>query len=240
MISLLIADDNTDFAYNLSNLLANEKDMKIIGMCSNGLDTLATYNERHPDVLILDLNMPGLSGLDVLRILDENEESEANVIVISGSNEYRASIIYASKVRYILSKPYEPCELLEKIREIKKSLSNDNNLDKNINELLFTFNFNLDSKGTKFLCDSIKIAYKEPFYLYKVDNLINKVAKLNKPNNVKTIRSVIDKSINSMYSHQKNLDIFYNTFPDFDGYKPTIKSFVRNSVIYLNNKNDID
>lgn len=232
MISLLIADDNTDFTYNLSEMLTNEEDIVVVGICNNGLDALTRYNEKNPDVLILDLKMPGLTGLDVLRILNNKKRNTPNIIVISGSRDYRAAITYASNISYIFSKPVDFKVLLNKIREIKESSLTDEKLNKNIYNLLFTFKFNMYSKGTQLLIDSIKIAYREPLYALKTEKLMKEVASKNKTN-YRTTRSVIDKSINSMYSNQKDLKLLYTIFPDYYGEKPTIKSFVNSAITYL-------
>ena len=61
---------------------------------------------------------------------------------------------------------------------------------------------------------------------------MKEVASKNKTN-YRSTRSVIDKSINSMYLNQKDLKLLYTTFPDYYGDKPTIKSFVNSAVKYL-------
>ena len=66
MISLMIADDNVQWVEQISNFLTKEDDFKIINKSYNGLDTIMHYTELKPDVLLLDLDMPGMNVIDII------------------------------------------------------------------------------------------------------------------------------------------------------------------------------
>ena len=80
MVTVMIADDNAELNNLYCNYLAKDKDIKIICSTSDGESTLQKYKELKPDVLLLDLNLPKMNGIDVLNniCLDTNEKK--NVI----------------------------------------------------------------------------------------------------------------------------------------------------------------
>ena len=86
MSRVLIADDNKNMTLTFSNFLTKEKNIEIIGIVNNGIDALNTYFEKKPDVLLLDLDMPKMNGLEVIEKLsnDVQEKKKNNIIVISG------------------------------------------------------------------------------------------------------------------------------------------------------------
>jgi two-component system response regulator NreC len=67
MATLLLADDHAVVRLGLRHLLEGEPDLDVVGEAGTGLEVLAEVERLHPDVLVLDLMMPGLGGLEVLR-----------------------------------------------------------------------------------------------------------------------------------------------------------------------------
>lgn len=65
MITLLIADDQTMVREALAALLGMESDLEVIAQCARGDEVLPAVTDRQPDVALLDVDMPGLDGLDV-------------------------------------------------------------------------------------------------------------------------------------------------------------------------------
>ena len=107
---ILIADANPDFSSLLSDLVAGEKDMEVAGAADNGVDALALIAELKPDVLLLDLVLSKLDGLEVLRRLG---------IVLSGFvNNKVVSECSALGADYFISKPCDPAALLSRIRSL--------------------------------------------------------------------------------------------------------------------------
>jgi len=66
-IRILIADDHTILRQGLRPILESEGEFKVVGEASTGLDALAKIEKLRPDVVLLDLKMPSLGGLEVLR-----------------------------------------------------------------------------------------------------------------------------------------------------------------------------
>lgn len=216
MINLMIADDNVSFIESLSYMLTKEKDFRIIDICHNGLETIMDYNSKTPDVLLLDLNMPGLNGLDVLNNLNNLKK---NVIIMSASNEYRLKLLNMKKVYWVLEKPFDYKVLFDLIREIKTT-QQEENLNEKIDELLKKLLFDPLAKGTILFKTSLLLAYREP--KLKLDDIYEEISiKISK--NVRTIHSTIDKCVASTIGKHNGIDIFCELFPDFCGNKPTTK-----------------
>jgi two-component system, NarL family, nitrate/nitrite response regulator NarL len=85
-IRILIADDHTLFRDGLKSLLSKEPDFKIMGEACNGHEAVDLVKRLHPDVLLLDMQMPKMDGTAVLHALAE-AQSGVRTIVLSGTLE---------------------------------------------------------------------------------------------------------------------------------------------------------
>ena len=81
-ISIVVADDHPVVRRGVRAILDAEPDFSIVGEACDGLETVRVVERAKPDVLVLDLMMPGLSGLEALRILRERAP-ETRVVVLS-------------------------------------------------------------------------------------------------------------------------------------------------------------
>ena len=91
MIQVMIADDNLDLNNLCCNILSKDKDIQIISSTLDGESTLKDYMQLKPDVLLLDLDLPKMNGIDIINniCLDETEKRKNNIIIISGNTELR-------------------------------------------------------------------------------------------------------------------------------------------------------
>jgi two-component system invasion response regulator UvrY len=120
MAKILIADDHPAVRAGLRQLLKDDTSVTEIGEAASGDETLACLRSGHWDMLILDINMPGRSGLDVLRNVRESFPG-TKVLVLSGFSErqYGLSAIKAGASGY-LPKECAPQDLLTATRAIMK------------------------------------------------------------------------------------------------------------------------
>jgi two-component system, NarL family, nitrate/nitrite response regulator NarL len=81
---ILIADDHPVFRQGLISIFRNETEFTVAGEASNGQDALKLIGELHPDILLLDLQMPRMTGLDTLREL-WNSPNPVRTIVLTAS-----------------------------------------------------------------------------------------------------------------------------------------------------------
>ncbi len=111
---VLIADDDADILMLLS--LTLERDGYEVVVATNGLQAFETALERLPHLIVLDLMMPGIDGLEVTRRLraEETTRDVPIVIVTAFAEETRAAIALEAGADLYLKKPFSPRELLAK------------------------------------------------------------------------------------------------------------------------------
>lgn len=113
----LLVDDHPMMRKGVVQLLEFEDDLEVVGEAGSGEEALRLAAELEPDMILLDLNMKGMTGLDTLRAMRENGE-DARIVVFTVSDD-RNDVIYVLRAGadgYLL-KDMEPERLLEHIRQ---------------------------------------------------------------------------------------------------------------------------
>ncbi|MCX6847971.1 MAG: response regulator transcription factor [Verrucomicrobia bacterium] len=87
LITVLLADDHTIVREGLRALLALETDIKVVGEAANGHQAVAFANKLAPDIVVLDLAMPLLNGLDALSRIRECTPASTKILVLSSYDE---------------------------------------------------------------------------------------------------------------------------------------------------------
>lgn len=117
---ILLIDDHPLMRQGMRQILELEDNFVVIGEASNGTDGIALALDKDPDLIILDLNMKGISGLDTLRAL-RNRGVDSRIIVLTVSDEQ--SDIFAlmdAGVDGYLLKDSDTADLVENIRKAAK------------------------------------------------------------------------------------------------------------------------
>ena len=115
---ILIADADPDFCKLLADLIAAESDLELVATASDGLEALALMAEHLPDVLLLDLVLPKLDGLEVLRRIPETG-AQSHIIVLSGFvNSKVIADCSARGADYFMPKPCDIPALFGRIRQL--------------------------------------------------------------------------------------------------------------------------
>lgn len=120
-LSILVADDNVDFAKTLTNCIEQEEGMEVIGIAQDGLEAIDMINNTKPDVAILDVIMPHLDGLGVLeRIQGSDLDKKPLCIVLSavGQDKITTRAIELGAQYYVV-KPFDIDLLIKRIKELK-------------------------------------------------------------------------------------------------------------------------
>ena len=117
-VNVLLADDHPIVRQGLRNLLNSEPDFMVIGEASDGLKAIQLVNNLHPDVLVVDLMMPVLNGLEVIRRA-KHDLPGLRIIVLSMQNAdaYVVDSIKSGASGYVL-KDTGPTELIQAIRDV--------------------------------------------------------------------------------------------------------------------------
>ncbi len=85
-ITICIADDHTIFRDGLRRLLSLESDFQIVGEAQDGTEVTDMLKDKNPDILLLDLKMPGLDGLSLLQRM-QNQKLKTKIIVLTASDD---------------------------------------------------------------------------------------------------------------------------------------------------------
>lgn len=94
-ISIILADDHPIVRRGMQTLLEADPSLSIVGEAGDGLEAIRQVERAQPDVLILDLMMPGLSGLEVLRIV--RQRSPRTRVVVLSMHSNNAFVVTALK-----------------------------------------------------------------------------------------------------------------------------------------------
>jgi two-component system, NarL family, nitrate/nitrite response regulator NarL len=117
-IKVLIVDDHPVVRKGLYSCLANRDNLKIVGEASDGADALAKVKELAPDIVLMDIQMPGMDGLAVTEAL-RKQAPQVKVLVLSmqGARDSVLRIIKAGARGYVL-KDAPPDELVRAIETV--------------------------------------------------------------------------------------------------------------------------
>jgi len=118
MIRILIADDHPIVRQGLGQLIIKTADIVVADEASTGLEVLNKARASHCDVVLLDISMPGLHGLDVIRQL-KKESPKLPILVLSMHSEEQYAVrAFKAGASGYLTKQSAPDELLAAIRKV--------------------------------------------------------------------------------------------------------------------------
>ncbi|OYW93105.1 MAG: two-component system response regulator NarL [Alishewanella sp. 32-51-5] len=121
--SVMLVDDHPLLRKGLKQLLALEDELEVIAEASNGQDAIKLAAELDPDLIILDLNMQGMDGLETLkRMRDEGVTSRIVMLTVSDADEDIVKAISNGADGYLL-KDTDPEVLLDQIKAITQVLA---------------------------------------------------------------------------------------------------------------------
>jgi two-component system LytT family response regulator len=119
MIRVLIADDEPPARDKLQRWLGEQQDLEVVARADDGLQAAAAIDRERPDVAFLDIQMPGLSGLEVAAQL---EQATAPLIVfVTAYDEHAVKAFDLNAVDYLL-KPYDKERLLKSLTRVRERL----------------------------------------------------------------------------------------------------------------------
>ena len=102
-IKVLLVDDHAILRAGLKALLETYDDIEVIGEAANGEEAIRQTREHQPDVVVMDVMMPGMNGLTALRyILEDNPEARVLMLTQYGNKEYVLPLLEAGAAGYVL------------------------------------------------------------------------------------------------------------------------------------------
>lgn len=119
-IRILLADDHTILREGIRSLIENEPDMAVVGEANDGHTAVKLALQLKPDIILMDLAMPLLNGLEATRqIKKQNNQARILILTMHENEEYIRQVLVAGAMGYIL-KDAAARELLGAIRSVYK------------------------------------------------------------------------------------------------------------------------
>ncbi|MEX1139762.1 MAG: response regulator transcription factor [Bacteroidota bacterium] len=120
MIRILLADDHTVVRQGFRSLLEEEKSFEIVAEAENGQEAVLMVEKTRPDVVVLDISMPVLNGVQAtVRIQKFNSKIKILILSMYKDEEYVREVFHAGASGYIL-KQTTGAELIKAIKEVNK------------------------------------------------------------------------------------------------------------------------
>jgi DNA-binding NarL/FixJ family response regulator len=117
-IKILVVDDHEVVRDGISVMMGRQQDFVVVGEASNGLEAVAKAQDLHPDIVLMDLRMPQLNGVEAMRrIRAEDAEIKFIVLTTYDSDEYIFDAIEAGAKGYLL-KDASREELFQAVRAV--------------------------------------------------------------------------------------------------------------------------
>lgn len=120
VITVFLADDHTMVREGLASLVARDPGVSVVGQCGDGLSVLPSVQQLRPQIVILDISLPGLNGLDICRELNR-KFSKTNVLILSmhDNEQFIARALEYGASGYLL-KESAADQLLEALKTIAR------------------------------------------------------------------------------------------------------------------------
>ncbi len=190
-IRCILVDDHTLFREGLRRILEAESDIQIVGEASNASEAVARVRELHPDVVLIDIGMPGMSSFEAARVINrESNGTKLIFLTMYEDEEYLLQCLDAGASGYILKDAPGP-KLVTAVREVaqgRKYLS-PQVLGKLVDDL------RARSQGPQIVSRSSTLTPRE-----------REVVKLiAEGNSVKEIAALLGLSVKTIEAHKFNL-----------------------------------
>ena len=118
IFNIVIAEDHTILREGLKSLLSSQPDLKIAGEAGDGLEAIHCVRDHRPDLILLDLSMPRMTGLDAIKeIRRVSEDTKIIVLTVHSTEEYILATLQAGADGYVL-KDAHSTELMTAIRHV--------------------------------------------------------------------------------------------------------------------------
>lgn len=106
-MKILIVDDDILVSNSLQTILESNDNIKVVGIGNDGTQAISLYNEHHPDLLLMDIRMPNLTGLDAAKdILEKYPKAKILFLTTFSDDEYIIQAIKIGAKGYILKQDF--------------------------------------------------------------------------------------------------------------------------------------
>lgn len=151
-VTILLADDHPIIRQGLLRLLEAEPDLKVVGEASDGLQAVQLAEKLRPNILVIDMMMPGLNGLEVLRQVKKRSANTLNIVLsMQSADAYVVEALKCGASGYIL-KDSGPGEVVIAVRQV---IQGQRFLSSKLSERMMNTNIHLSEQGTLDLYETL-------------------------------------------------------------------------------------
>lgn len=140
-INTIIVDDEKPARDELAFLLKAFPEVNVIGQGKNGVDAVNLIKEHSPDLVFLDVQMPGLDGFGVLRKLVERKMKVPHVVFATAFDHYAVQAFDVNAVDYVL-KPFDKARIAKAIQRARKVMETQTSTAERLEQLVSQLNGN--------------------------------------------------------------------------------------------------
>ncbi len=198
MVKVLIAEDNAMICIHLSNVISVTKEVGEINIVNDGTMVYPRIKELKPEIVVLDLKLPGEDGISILeKIQADSELQETNVIIYSGEPAYMERVRDFNCVKAFYQKTQPTQSIGVEVKRIAETM-HSKKIEKDIYKLLGKLGFSLSHKGTKFLKECIQISIEDNEE--NLNAMYEKVSR-GKVQSGNTVKADVQRAIKKMWKY---------------------------------------
>jgi two-component system, LytTR family, response regulator LytT len=134
-INTIIVDDEKPARDELAYLLKGFPEINLIGQGKNGVEAMSLIKEHSPDLVFLDVQMPGLDGFGVLKKLVERKMKVPHVVFATAFDHYAVQAFDVNAVDYVL-KPFDKARISKAIQRARREIEADTNPTERLEQLV--------------------------------------------------------------------------------------------------------
>ena len=174
-LNVAIADDNEIMLEMLGEIVSSDDELQVVGTAKDGEEACLLVKEKEPDVILLDIIMPKLDGLDVLsRIrMDTTIRKQPSILIISAiGNERITDDAFSKGADYYIMKPFDSKSILDRIKQVRDNKTqvreahwvssfertesdNEQSLEEDVTEIIHEVGVPAHIKGYQYLREAI-------------------------------------------------------------------------------------
>lgn len=134
-INTIIVDDEKPAREELAFLLRSFPEVNLIGQGKNGVEAVSLIKEHAPDLVFLDVQMPGLDGFGVLKKLVERKMKMPHVVFATAFDQYAVKAFDVNAVDYVL-KPFDRGRISKALQRARKALDSETSTTEKLEQLV--------------------------------------------------------------------------------------------------------
>ena len=167
-INTLIVDDEKPAREELAFLLKGFPEISVIGQGKNGVEALALIKEHSPDLVFLDVQMPGLDGFGVLKKLVERKMRVPHVVFATAFDHYAVQAFDVNAVDYVL-KPFDKARIAKAIQRARREIESETSPTERLEKLVSRLGAGQSESAKQVAGQPVKVLVKSQQRLLLVD-----------------------------------------------------------------------